>query len=107
MAFLDLSQTTDGHTLVVPKEHYESLPNHTVCIADAQTQGRGRLGRAWQDSKGSALFSILIKDYVSDATFIPLVCGYAIIEVLKKYINNLKVKWPNDIIAIQKNLQVF
>ena len=25
MAFLDLSQATDGHTLVVPKEHYESF----------------------------------------------------------------------------------
>ena len=25
MAFLDLSQATDGHTLVVPKTHYESF----------------------------------------------------------------------------------
>lgn len=25
LAFLDLSQTTDGHTLVIPKEHYSSI----------------------------------------------------------------------------------
>lgn len=25
LAFLDLSQTTDGHTLVIPKKHYESI----------------------------------------------------------------------------------
>ena len=25
IAFLDLSQTTDGHTLVIPKEHYDSF----------------------------------------------------------------------------------
>lgn len=99
-----LSFKTIPSTNLYLKENYESLPNHTVCVATTQTQGRGRLGRAWQDSKGSALFSILIKDYVSDATFIPLVCGYAIIEVLKKYINNLKVKWPNDIICNSKKL---
>lgn len=99
-----LSFKTIPSTNLYLKENYESLHNHTVCIAENQTQGRGRLGRAWQDSKGSALFSILIKDYVSDATFIPLVCGYAIIEVLKKHINNLEVKWPNDIICNSKKL---
>lgn len=99
-----LSFKTIPSTNLYLKENYESLPNHTVCVATTQTQGRGRLGRAWKDSKGSALFSILIKDYVSDATFIPLVCGYAIIKVLKKYINNLKVKWPNDIICNSKKL---
>ena len=25
LAFLDLSQTTDGHTLVIPKEHYKNI----------------------------------------------------------------------------------
>ena len=25
LAFLDLSQTTNGHTLVVPKQHFETL----------------------------------------------------------------------------------
>lgn len=25
LAFLDLSQTTDGHTLVIPKKHYDSF----------------------------------------------------------------------------------
>ena len=25
LAFLDLSQTTDGHTLVIPKKHYKNL----------------------------------------------------------------------------------
>jgi len=25
LAFLDLSQTTDGHTLVIPKAHYQSI----------------------------------------------------------------------------------
>lgn len=25
IAFLDLSQTTNGHTLVIPKEHYDSF----------------------------------------------------------------------------------
>ena len=25
MAFLDLSQTTDGHTLVIPKKHYAHI----------------------------------------------------------------------------------
>ena len=25
LAFLDLSQTTDGHTLVIPKKHYKNI----------------------------------------------------------------------------------
>ncbi len=45
MAFLDISQTTVGHTLVIPKKHYDSflstpkeLMNH--CMNVAQTIGQ-------------------------------------------------------------------
>ena len=41
IAFLDLSQTTNGHTLVIPKEHYDSFleadPEEMAhCMKEAQ-----------------------------------------------------------------------
>lgn len=88
------------------KENYQNLANHTICTSKTQTLGRGRLGRSWQDSEGSALFSILVKENIENITMIPLISAYAILNVLKNLNtkSDLKVKWPNDIIINSKKL---
>ena len=47
-------------------DEYQNFNNLDVIYALKQTKGRGRLGRSWQDSEGSALFSILVKENINN-----------------------------------------
>lgn len=89
------------------KENYSNLEHFTIITCENQTHGRGRLGRSWFSSKDSGVFSILLfPQYLNNIniTFIPLVCAYATLKVLSKYVDSLQVKWPNDIVLSSKKL---
>ncbi|SDN36593.1 biotin--[acetyl-CoA-carboxylase] ligase [Alkalicoccus daliensis] len=73
----------------------------TVVIADQQTGGRGRLGRAWSTARGTGLaMSLLLKPDIPihQAPQITLVAAVSIIKVLRKIGFDAKIKWPNDIL---------
>lgn len=83
------------------KQNYKTLTNYTFVSTDKQTAGRGRNNRTWksEDSK-NLLFSLLIldKELIKEYKKISIISAYTIIEVLKEYnINDLSIKWPNDI----------
>lgn len=74
-----------------------------VCLAEQQTQGKGRLGRQWYSPFGLNLyFSCLYrfeKD-VSELAGLSLVVGLAVAKTLNEFIagsEKAKVKWPNDV----------
>ncbi len=80
----------------------EGAPEATLVIADEQTAGRGRLGRAWWSPPGTAIaMSLLLRP-----TFAPLrahrltmLAGLAAAEAIEQ-VTELRVglKWPNDIV---------
>lgn len=83
------------------KQNYKSLMNYTFVSTENQTAGRGRNNRTWksEDSK-NLLFSLLIldKQLIKEYKKISVISAYTIIEVLKEYgVNDLSIKWPNDI----------
>ncbi len=71
-----------------------------VCLAEQQTQGKGRLGRTWQSPFGLNLyFSCLYrfeKD-VSELAGLSLVSGLAVAKTLNEFAPGFTVKWPNDV----------
>ena len=72
---------------------------YTLC----QTNGKGRLGRTWSADGGIAL-SFYVKD-AENPMLIPLCAAVAVCNALEKSgINNLGIKWPNDILADGKKL---
>lgn len=82
------------------KNNYLDLENLTFVSASNQTQGKGRNNRKWDSDGSNLLFSILIKDnkYFPLTNSISIISAYTIIEVLKSYgINDLSIKWPNDV----------
>lgn len=84
------------------KNNYQNLDNYTFVSSNLQTQGRGRTNRVWDSEDNNLLFSLLIKDnrYYSKVNAISILTAYSIIEILSTYkINNLSIKWPNDIYA--------
>ena len=88
------------------KEHYFELVDFSIVFADHQTEGRGRLGRNWVDDNQSALFSVLLKEHinVNVISLLPLIVGVAVHKVLIKYVPNIQIKWPNDLIVNSKKL---
>lgn len=80
------------------KENYEKLDNFTFVSADFQSAGRGRNNRNWKSEKGeNLLFSLLIKDkaLIDKFSCLSVISAFSIIKALN--LNDLSIKWPNDI----------
>src|SRR6476620_8286647 len=84
----------------------------TVVIADAQTSGRGRLGRHWHSPRGKNLYaSILLrraplpKDVSRWLSWAPLLSAVAVARAIQ-VVTALKpsLKWPNDILLGQRKV---
>ena len=77
-----------------------------VIWAKEQTAGKGRMGRVWESQTGNLFVSILLApDKALDALpQLSFVSAIAAIDTLKGIIddNDLKCKWPNDIILKDK-----
>ena len=79
-------------------------PEGTVLVAEAQTSGRGRMGRAWVSRPGAALtFSALLRPVVVPPArrgWIPLLAGVAIASAVAAAAGlDARLKWPNDVLV--------
>lgn len=89
------------------KQNYKQLENFTFISADIQTQGRGRNNRKWDSDNNNLLFSLLIKDknILKKVNEVSIISAYIIIKVLQEYgIDDLSIKWPNDVYAGNKKI---
>ena len=97
-AFESLPSTND-----YLKQFAALMPAGSVCVAEAQTQGRGRAGRAWATHPGLALaLSVLLKPVtIESSALLPLACAIAARRALAPFCGGapVAVKWPNDIVA--------
>lgn len=80
----------------------------TVIIAEKQTSGRGRLGRAWYSPAGEGLwFSIILRPQISiaEAAKITLTAAVAVAKAIRQSTGAfVGIKWPNDILLNGKKL---
>jgi BirA family biotin operon repressor/biotin-[acetyl-CoA-carboxylase] ligase len=66
-----------------------------LLVAEQQTAGRGRLGRAWQSSAGDSLtFSLGLPLAPADWSGLSLAVGVSVAESLHP---DIVLKWPNDL----------
>lgn len=71
-----------------------------VVLANEQTAGRGRGGRAWTAPPGSSLLmSVLLRPAVpvERLASLDLVAGVAVAEALEMFGVSPRLKWPNDV----------
>src|SRR5262245_13960351 len=74
----------------------------TVVSADAQTQGRGRLGRSWVSPAGRNLYlSIVLRPRLPDARLgqVSLMAGVATCAAAREWCTASVLKWPNDVLV--------
>ncbi|GAD90238.1 biotin protein ligase/biotin operon repressor [Vibrio halioticoli NBRC 102217] len=84
------------------------LQSGSVCVAEYQTQGRGRRGREWVSPFGSNIYYSMywrLEAGLPAAMGISLVIGLALVDALEQLgIDGLKLKWPNDVYHNNKKL---
>ena len=75
-------------------------------LADRQTAGRGRAGRAWASQPGNLFASLLVSTSCPPALAgqLSLVAGVAAIDAIRRAAGQappagLRLKWPNDILV--------
>jgi BirA family biotin operon repressor/biotin-[acetyl-CoA-carboxylase] ligase len=78
-------------------------PEGLVILADLQTSGRGRMGRAWIAPPGSSLLlSVLLRPTwlkPADAFSLTMLAGVALCEAVEQVAPvGAALKWPNDLL---------
>lgn len=70
-----------------------------LVLADAQTAGRGRLGRTWASPPGAGVYASVILRPAADVTpLVTLAAGVAIAEGIEAATGLApRLKWPNDV----------
>ncbi len=83
----------------------KGLPEGLVVIAKQQTAARGRFSRHWWSPTGGLWFSFLLRPSISldRISQITMLVSVGIINTLEKEKISLKIKWPNDIVCVEKD----
>jgi BirA family biotin operon repressor/biotin-[acetyl-CoA-carboxylase] ligase len=96
--FQETASTND----VVEKFARDGVAEGAVVFAEAQTRGRGRLGRAWVSPSGKGLwFSVLLRPRLRppEATRLTVAAANALARAVQGQTGLVpEIKWPNDLL---------
>ncbi|TNF36514.1 MAG: bifunctional biotin--[acetyl-CoA-carboxylase] ligase/biotin operon repressor BirA [Gammaproteobacteria bacterium] len=89
-------------------EAVKGMSSGVVCLAESQSQGRGRRGREWVSPYASNIYISFLWRYGSGATALEglsLAAGVMALEALQSQgVSGLSLKWPNDVMAGERKL---
>lgn len=96
-------KTTTSTNDVVEKLARDGVGEGVVVFAEAQTQGRGRLGRRWISPVGKGLwFSVLLRPALrpQEATKLTVMAATAVRRAMANHTGlTIEIKWPNDLLV--------
>jgi BirA family biotin operon repressor/biotin-[acetyl-CoA-carboxylase] ligase len=109
MRLVKLDATSSTNDFLKELANTQDTENFMVVTAESQTKGRGQMGTTWISEKGKNLMmSVLVKDglaEISEIYKLNIAVALAVISALEKYdIPQLRIKWPNDIMAGNKKV---
>ncbi len=93
VVFFKRCQSTNSEAAALAAE---GAASGTLVVADAQSGGKGRLGRSWVSPPGENLyFSLVLRPSLppEQAGLLGLACAVGVAEAL-----DLGIKWPNDLL---------
>lgn len=80
----------------------------TAVLAEAQTAGKGRLGRHWISPPHLNIYCSVILNNPNishHVSWIPLVTGLALAEATRRTCGiEISLKWPNDLLYVEKKI---
>ena len=103
--FFDAIDSTNTYAMQLARE---GASEGTVVVADAQSGGKGRLGRTWVSPAGVNLYCSTILRPAVPAAFAPqmnLVAAVAVAEAIVEVCGiTPTIKWPNDVLVKGKKI---
>jgi len=101
LADLEIHERLDSTNTHLMNRARAGAPAGSVCLAEAQTAGKGRLGRSWLSPFGGGIALSLLwrfDDYAHMAG-LSLAVGVAALRALRRLgVEGVRLKWPNDIL---------
>jgi len=99
---------TDSTNARARKLADRGAPEGTLVVAERQTQGRGRKGRAWFSPSGAGIYASLIlrpSMPANETTRITFLTAVAAAETLLHQTElDVRIKWPNDLLVNGKKI---
>lgn len=105
---IQVFDTLESTNLHLMHQAQQGAPSGLACLAEHQSNGRGRRGRAWASPLASNLYISLLwrfNEAPNALSALPLCIAVAICHVLEQ--NNyhgIRIKWPNDLLHNGKKL---
>lgn len=100
---LEVLPSIDSTNLELQRRWRAGQTQPQLLVAQAQTAGRGRLGRPWHSRAGASLtFSVGLPVPACDWSGLSLAVGVAVAQALDPSIG---LKWPNDLWVMQPDGQ--
>ncbi|RQW77707.1 MAG: biotin--[acetyl-CoA-carboxylase] ligase [Geobacter sp.] len=94
---------TDSTNLVAFRLAEDGAEEGTVVIADAQSRGKGRLGREWVSPRGVNLYcSVILRPSIPpfSAFHLTFLSAVAVARAVERTASlSTRIKWPNDILV--------
>jgi len=99
---------TDSTNRVALELGYAGEPEGTIVLAEEQTAGRGRAGRAWHSERGTGLyFTMLLRPRLSpvQAPLLTMLAGISAQAAIRAQTGlAVELKWPNDLLLDGKKV---
>ena len=93
---------------IVKEMALAGAPDGSLCIAESQSAGKGRLGRTWSAPEGKGLWvSLLLRPNLppDQAPLITLCAAMAMARAVRETAGiDTRIKWPNDLICEGRKL---
>lgn len=89
---------------VIKEMAIAGAPDGSVCVAESQSAGKGRLGRAWSAPAGKGLWvSLLLRQprlLPEQAPLVTLCAAMAMARAAQEASGvDVRIKWPNDLVS--------
>lgn len=109
LARLDIFDSIDSTNTYLLAQGKLGAVSGTVCLAEQQTQGRGRLGRVWYSPCGANIYCSLLWRFSSvshDISGLSIAVATIVANTLRQYgiLAGIQLKWPNDVLFAHRKL---
>jgi BirA family biotin operon repressor/biotin-[acetyl-CoA-carboxylase] ligase len=84
------------------KKLFKNIKPPFIVVADIQKKGRGQYKKEWESPYGGLWFTEVLE--INTPLGLSTYISIPIMRILKKYVQDVKIKWPNDILVENKKI---